>query len=90
MGLLEFVFEKTCRVALSGCHHLFWCAGRHHRTAAATAFRPHIDKIVGHFDHVEVVFDDYYGVPFSTKRLSTSMSARISSKCNPVVGSSRI
>ena len=41
---------------------LFGCSGSHHTTAAATAFRPKVNDVVGTFDNLHVVFDHEDGM----------------------------
>ena len=56
---------------------------------APTALGAEVDDPVGRLDHVEVVLDDEDGVALVDEARSTSSSLRTSSKCRPVVGSSR-
>jgi len=55
-----------------------------------SAFWPEVDDVVGGLDDVEVVLDHDTVLPWSTSLFSTSSSLRVSSKCSPVVGSSRM
>ena len=56
--------EETGCVAFSCTYYGFGRSTGHHRSTTATAFGAHIDEIVGHFDHIEVVLDDNHRVAF--------------------------
>ena len=49
-----------------------------------------IDDVVGRLDHVEVVLDDQQRVPGLDGFRNAASSFEMSSKCRPVVGSSRM
>ena len=51
---------------------------------------PEVDDPVGAFDDVQVVLDDDHGVARVDQPISTTSSLLMSSKCRPVVGSSRM
>ena len=62
----------------------------HDPAAAARPFGPQIDDPVGRLDHIEVVLDHDHRVARAVNPWSTSSNLRTSSKCRPVVGSSRM
>ena len=44
--------------------YVFRCAGSNQLTASSSAFRSHVDDVVGEFYHVEIMLDDDYGIAF--------------------------
>jgi hypothetical protein len=57
---------------------------------AAAAFRAQVHDPVGGFDDIEVVLDDHHGVAVIAQAMEHLQQLRMSSKCRPVVGSSRM
>ena len=57
---------------------------------ALTAFWSHVDDIIRHFDDIKVMLDNDNRVALIDQFIQYIHQTRISSKCSPVVGSSRI
>ena len=57
-GALQFFLEERCGLSDSGGDHFFGCSREDHLSAAASAFRPHLNQVVCHLDDVKVVFND--------------------------------
>jgi hypothetical protein len=70
-------------------HHLLRRA-RDDFAALDAAFRAEVDDPVRGLDDIEIVLDHHHGVALLDQPWSTSSSLRTSSKCRPVVGSSRM
>ena len=45
---------------------------RDYRSAVFSAFGTEVDNIIRHFDYVEIMFDDYYGIAFGYESLQYS------------------
>ena len=65
-------------------------AGGDDFAALVAAFRPQVDDPVGGFDDVEIVLDDQKRCAPSSSLRKAARSLAISSKCRPVVGSSKM
>jgi len=75
----------------AGCAgHGFRGSGHHHFAAACAALRAEVDDPIGGADDVEVVFDHDQAAAVSISRPKAASSLAISSKCRPVVGSSKM
>ena len=66
------------------------CPAATMRPPAGAGFGAEVDDPVGRLDHVQVVLDDDHRVAQVHQAVSTSSSLWMSSKCRPVVGSSRM
>ena len=63
------IFEELSCVGGFYFRNLFGRALRDDGAALIAAFRAEIDDVVGHFDDIEIVFDDENGVALVAKRL---------------------
>jgi len=70
-------------------HDVFRCTRGDDQPTTLPTLRPEIDDPVRRLDHVQIMLDTNTVLPRSTNRCSTSSSTRTSSKCSPVVGSSK-
>lgn len=66
---LQNVFQKLAGVGGFHFRNLLGRALRDDGAALIAAFRAKVDDVVGHFDDIEIVFDDENRVALITKRL---------------------
>ena len=83
-------FERLRSVALRMKQKFFRSAASYHLPSPFSAFRSQIDNPIRRLDDIQLMFDHNHRVHASTRLCNTSSSFRMSSKCRPVVGSSRI
>ena len=52
----KFILQELARIAYAAFDKAFGGAFVEELASTSTAFGTHFDKVVGHFDHIEVVF----------------------------------
>ena len=56
--LFQFFLNERRSIALLAFSYFFGSTGRKHLSSSSSAFRPHVDDVVGQLDDVEVMLDD--------------------------------
>src|SRR5262249_27931454 len=90
VGHLQYAAESLASVRLLVTRNHFGRTLCHNAATRFASFRPEINDPIGLLDDIQMVLDDEYGVAKRNQALQYVRSLRTSSKCRPVVGSSRI
>jgi len=56
------MLKKFGSVTVTAFQELFGCTGKYKVSAVLTPFLPKVNNVIGHLDHIHVMFDHYHGV----------------------------
>ena len=88
--LSKLFFQKLPRIACSASGYFFRCTYRYDISAFVSAFRSEVDYIIRHIDNIILCSMMTMLCPRRMSASKASSSLRMSWKCSPVVGSSKI
>ncbi len=88
--MIQHLAQELPGMRIGHLRDLLRRALRHHVAAAIATFRSEVNDVVGGLNHFEVVFDDDNRIASVGQATEHREQLFMSSKCSPVVGSSRM
>ena len=87
LDLFQLFFQELTRIACSASGYFFRSTYRYNVPTFISTFRAEVNHIIGTFDNISMIT---MLCPRRIKASKASRSLRMSWKCKPVVGSSKI
>ena len=70
--LPQLLLQEASGIALLALHHLFRSATSNEIATLFSSLRTYVDDMVGTLDDIQVMLDDYYGMPFGKESIESS------------------